>query len=164
MVSWFLDGFHDNPVMVSGMQNRWVLRGMTFVLWALLAGSAAFWALRLNRPPSVVAAPVPVPPAVVDPVAVGRLLGYVPQAASAPAVANQPNLAGRFVLTGVVAGSSRGGAALIAVDGQPPRPFRVGRAIEEGVVLQSVQGRSAVLAAAPDGAPLLTLELPQLQR
>ena len=163
MASWSWESIHDNPWMASNIQNRWVLRGATFVLWALVASSAAFWALRLNRAPSMVAAPVAAPMAVVDPASVARLMGYVPQATRA-APASQPNLASRFVLTGVVAGRSQGGAALIAVDGRPPKPFRVGRAIDEGVVLKSVQGRSAVIAASADGPDLLTLELPPTPR
>ena len=162
MVSWSWSGFHDNPWMVGSMQNKWVLRGATFVLWALVAASAAIWTLRLNQPPVITAAPVLPPVAAIDPAAVGRLLGYVPASAQAPA--STPALASRLVLTGVVAGRSGEGAALIAVDGQPPKPFRVGSAIEEGVVLKSVQGRSAVLAAGAEGPDLLTLELPPLPR
>jgi hypothetical protein len=33
---------------------------------------------------------------------------------------------------------SKGGAALIAVDGKPPKPYRVGARIEDGLVLQGV--------------------------
>jgi general secretion pathway protein C len=120
--------------------------------------------LRANRPAAISAAPLAPPSAIVDPSAVGRLLGYVPQAAGPQVATSAPNLASRFVLTGVVAGNSRGGAALIAVDGRPPKPFRVGRAIDEGVMLKAVQGRTAVLAATVDGPDLLTLELPPLAR
>jgi hypothetical protein len=71
-----------------------------------------------------------------------------------------PALASRFQLLGVAAGErSGGGAAVISVDGKPARPYRVGSIIDEGLVLQSVRGRQAVIAAS-DGKPLLTLELP----
>jgi general secretion pathway protein C len=93
------------------------------------------------------------------PVAVARLLGANPVAAS-PAGAPTASLASRFNLLGVVAARSHSGAALIAVDGKPPRPYRVGSAIEEGLVLQSVQRRRAVLAASAGGPAVLTLELP----
>ena len=138
----------------------WTVRGATFALWALAAGSAVVWGLKLSGPQRSLA--VPPPPlrqvAAADPVALARLLGSAPGAvASAPV----PTLASRFQLVGVAAGAqSGGGAALIAVDGRPARPYRVGTAIEEGLVLQSVHGRQAVLAAQDTGQPLLTLELP----
>jgi len=146
--------------MVSQFQNRWAVRGVTFLLWALLAASAAYWGLKLGRPTPVVAAAVTPVPAPVDPAAVARLLGYTPQEAPGAVVA--ASLASRFTLTGVVASRSRGGAALIAVDGRAPRPFRVGAALDEAIVLQSVEGRRAVLAAHLTGPALLTLELPPL--
>jgi general secretion pathway protein C len=82
--------------------------------------------------------------------------------AAAPAA---PALSSRFNLLGVVAGPGRaGGAALIAVDGKAAKPFRVGTPIDDTLVLQSVEGRRAVLAAADSGQPVLTLELPPLRR
>lgn len=92
-----------------------------------------------------------------------RLLGASPVAASGSA---QPaaSLASRFNLLGVVAARSHRGAALIAVDGKPARPYRVGATIDEGLVLQSVQGRRAVLAATAGGPAVLTLELPPVKR
>jgi general secretion pathway protein C len=164
MVTWFGSGFHDNPWMVGGMQNKWVLRGTTFVLWALVASSAAFWALRVSRPAAIAPVPMAAPSIVIDPAAVGRLLGYVPKASGGQASAAAPSLASRMVLTGVVAGRSRGGAALIAVDGRPPRPFQVGSVVVDNAVLKSVEGRRAVLGASADGPDLLTLELPPLPR
>ena len=138
----------------------WTVRGATFALWALAAASAVFWGLKLGGQARPLAVPPPPPRAVaaVDPSALARLLGSTPAAAAMPAAS--PTLASRFQLLGVAAGAqSGGGAAVIAVDGKPARPFRVGATIEEGLVLQSVHGRQAVLASAA-GQPVLTLELP----
>lgn len=137
----------------------WTVRGATFALWALAAGSAMVWGLKLGGSQRPIA--VPPPPlrqvAAVDPVALARLLGSSP---AATAAAPMPTLASRFHLIGVAAGAqSGGGAAVISVDGKPGRPYRVGATLEEGVVLQSVHARQAVLAA-PNGSPLATLELP----
>jgi general secretion pathway protein C len=130
----------------------------------LAAGSCVYWGLKLApRAAAAAVAPPQRGAAPADPLAVARLLGANPVAPSAPAVA-AASLASRFSLLGVVAQRSRRGAALIAVDGKPPRPFRVGSAIDEGLVLQSVQARSAVLAATADGPALLTLELPPVKR
>jgi general secretion pathway protein C len=148
--------------MVSNLQSRWAVAGATFVLWALVAASAVYWGLKLaSRPGAAPAAPpaIRMPPAA-DPVAVARLLGAAPAVASA---APSPTLASRFTLVGVVASRSHKGAALIAVDGKPAKPFRVGAAVDEGIVLQSVEPRRAVLASS-DGSPALTLELPPLKK
>ncbi|MDE2607105.1 MAG: general secretion pathway protein C [Burkholderiales bacterium] len=148
--------------MSTSSSAAWTARGTAFLLWALAAASAAFWALRLGGGGPVTSLPAepPRPVASVDPAALARLLGGVPSA-SAPAAA-APSLASRFRLLGVVAGVRSGeGAAVIAVDGKPPRPYRVGATIDEGVVLQSVRGRQAVLGApGAGGQALVTLELP----
>lgn len=146
--------------MVTNLQSRWAVAGSTFLLWALVAGSAVFWGLKMSArsaalPNAPVATRAPDP---ADPVAVAKLLGATPAtAAAAPAA---PALASRLSLVGVVASASHRGAALISIDGKPAKPFRVGAPVEEGLVLQSVQGRSAVLGASPNGQSALTLELP----
>ncbi|WP_041675736.1 type II secretion system protein N [Ramlibacter tataouinensis] len=147
-----------------GRQSPWAVRGATFALWALAAGSAAYWGLKLSAGDGAagIAAAVRPAPVAPDPAAIARLLGASPQPAAGPVAA--PSLASRFSLVGVAAGGPRGGAALIAVDGKPARPYRVGTTIEEGLVVQSVQGRQAVLAASADGPPVLTLEMPPLRR
>lgn len=147
--------------MVSNLHSRWTVAGATFVLWALVAASAVYWGLKLtSRAGSAAAAPIALrTPAPADPVAVARLLGASP-AAAAPVA----SLSSRFALVGVVASKSHKGAALIAVDGRPAKPFRVGAAVDQALVLQSVESRRAILAASADGPPVLTLELPAIRR
>jgi general secretion pathway protein C len=108
------------------------------------------------------AEPVPVTaasPASLDPLAVARVLG-----AAAPTPSPQVSLASRFSLHGVVAGSPGGGAALIAIDGKPARPFRVGSEVEEGLILQSTAARQATLGATRNGPAIVTLDMPPLPR
>lgn len=146
--------------MLTPTYAPWTVRGATFALWALAAGSAVFWALKLAGGGRAIEVPVPParPIAPVDPAAIARLLGSSPLAAAAAMPAPAVSLASRFQLVGVAAGVRSGaGAAVISVDGKPARPFRVGATIEEGVVLQSVRGRQAVLAS---GGTQVTLELP----
>jgi general secretion pathway protein C len=57
----------------------------------------------------------------------------------------------RFVLVGVVASGAQG-AALIAVDGKPAKPFAVGATVGDDFVLQSVQPRQAVLGIGAVGS------------
>ncbi|MFM9880656.1 MAG: type II secretion system protein N [Burkholderiaceae bacterium] len=145
-------------------RSKVLLNTATLVIWLVAAVSAAYWALRLTSATGVPpAAPVVLPaPVVADTNAVARLLGWVPSAAPAAAAAPPPPvLATRLILVGVVADrNTRSGAALIAIDGKPPRPYRVGARLEEGVFLQSVAGRSATVGATVDGPMLVKLEMP----
>jgi general secretion pathway protein C len=151
--------FNDNRRMVTNMQNRWAVAGSTFVLWALVAGSAVYWGMKMSaRAGGAAMAPAVVrTPAAAEPAALARLLGASPATTAAAPV---PSAASRFALVGVVASRSERGAALIAVDGKPAKPFRVGTMIEEGLVLQSVTARRAVLAQSATGPAVVTLELP----
>jgi general secretion pathway protein C len=143
--------------MVSNLQNRWAVAGATFLLWALVAGSAVYWGLKFTaRSGAIAAAPVPAHnSAPADPVALARLLGANP-AAAAPAV----SAASRFALVGVVASAAHRGAALIAIDGKPPKPYRIGAAVDDRLILQSVESRRAVRAESPGGPAVVTLERP----
>jgi general secretion pathway protein C len=138
---------------------RWHAPLATTGLWALAAGAAVFWALRLASPADAVAAAatMPRPSVSADSDAVARLLGVLPVSSTAPVA---PEAASRFALSGVVADPSKQGAALISIDGKPPRPFRVGSKVGEGYVLQSVGVRAATLGAQLDGPAAFTLQLP----
>ncbi|RYY50683.1 MAG: general secretion pathway protein C, partial [Comamonadaceae bacterium] len=145
--------------MVSNGGGDWTVRGATFLLWALAAASVAYWGMKLGGSGPVGALPsAGVRAQAADPAAVGRLLGQTTVMASAPGAAPAPSLSSRFSLVGVVADRAQHGAALIAVDGRPARPYRVGSTIEEGLVLASVEPRRAVLAALLGGPAVVTLE------
>jgi len=152
--------------MLTSSPATWTVRGATFALWALAAASAVYWGLKVGGPsrPDDLPPPRPQAVAVADPAALARLLGSTPAAAAAPAMAAPvATLASRLQLIGVAAGARSGrGAAVISVDGKPARPYRVGAALDEGVVLQSVRGRQAIVAQA-DGTTV-TLELPALKK
>ena len=148
--------------MLKNTDNSWAVRLTTLALWLLAAGSAVYWGLRLSAP--VAGAPVPAGAAalpVPGAVALARLLGGVGLEGPAVVAAPVASVASRFALVGVLAGRSSGaGAALIADDSQPAKPFRVGAKIDAGLVLQSVGVRQARLGAALRGPTLVTLEVP----
>lgn len=147
--------------MVTDRASNWTVRGVTFVVWVIAAASAAYWVMKFagsdSSVPRVAAASRQ--PAPADPMVVARLLGHTTTTAAPTAVA-QPSTSSRLSLIGVVADRSQRGAALIAVDGKPPRPYRVGTPVEEGLVLQSVEPRKATLGPSVDGPASVTLELP----
>jgi general secretion pathway protein C len=158
-------GIYDNAAMMTSKFNRWWLKGATFSIAALAAASATLWGLKLSAPAppvqtmAVAASGLEAP----DARAWVRFLGGQkadPLPATdlvAPDVSSN-----RFKLMGVIAGRSNQGFALIAIDGKPAKPFRVGAQVDEALVLQSVAPRSARLALRPDAPAHLTLDLPKL--
>lgn len=144
--------------MVSNPGNRWAVAGTTFAVWGLVAASAVYWGMKLSNTLGVVpiapAARTTPPP---DSAAIARLLGSAPATAAAAPVAS---LSSRFQLLGVVADPDGRGAALIAVDGKPPKPYRVGAPVDDRLVLQSVGARRATLSESMNGAAAVTLDLP----
>jgi general secretion pathway protein C len=150
---------HDNRRMVS--------RIAAFVIWAAVAASVVFWALRLGSQP--IAAPahaLVVTPAAGQQGDLAKLLGVDAPAALqvGPAVQAAPADA-RFRLIGVVApraATARAeGVALIATDGKPAKAYRVGTPVEGELMLLSVHARGASLGAV--GQPVqMELQLPAL--
>jgi len=139
------------------MSARWWTGGV----WALAAGSALFWAFRvfvtpLAAPPHTQTAA----PTVALRGDLTRLLGADPP----PVVvaADEPVADARFQLVGVVSPRSpraaKEGLALIAVDGKPPKAYRVGAVVDGTTVLQSVAARGATLGPR-DGAAVVALNL-----
>lgn len=121
---------------------------MTFLVWALVGGSAGVLALRLWPAPTAPMVPLAAGERLAAP-SLERLLG-APEAA--PAVA-QPAAApadARFQLLGLVAArqadrQGREGLALIAVDGGTPRSVRVGQAVDGDLQLLRVEPTGVAL-------------------
>ena len=141
-------------------------RLFAFVIWAAVAASAIFWALRLGA--SSPAAPVhtvSVSAAAPPRGDLTRLFGAAPVAPVGSTQASPPSpLSSRFKLLGVAAprqGGERNGLALIAVDGKPARSYAVGATVEGDLLLQSVHARGARLGTL-GAPPQVTLDLPAL--
>jgi general secretion pathway protein C len=145
--------------MFPNTPGRWPSRIVTLLVWLAAGASAAYWGLKLSASSSGArATPLAASGAApADPAMVAYLLGVRAQAVSDAPVAAAPN---RFLLTGVIANHTRQGAALISVDGKPPKPYRVGAQVDTGLILQSVGPRRAVLAQSADGPAAFTLDLP----
>lgn len=143
------------------MLARW----WTFGIWALVAGSAFFWGLRL-----FVQAPA-APPGTLVAQPGGDVRGDLTRlfGADAPPPAAPEEVVAvadpRFTLVGVVSprnpAAAREGVALIAIDGNPARAYRVGTVVDGNTVLQAVSARGVELG--PRGGPAaVALELPPL--
>ena len=140
----------------------WSTRIVTFAIAALAAASVVYWGLKVwgLSTPTVISAALPEPMPAAGSQSIARALGGG-MAAAVTAVAAAP-AASRYSLVGVVAGRIRAGAALISVDGQDAKPVRVGTLVDNEMVLESVNGRQAVLASSTGGSAKMTLEMPAL--
>lgn len=142
------------------------VRLLSFLVWALLGCSGVFWALQLlARPLPLPAHAAPAGDSALPRGDLSRLLGSTPVGApSEPApVAGES----RFRLLGVVSpkggdvGAHRGeGVALIAIDGAPARPVRVGAAVDGELRLLALDARSASLGQGGVTTMTLRLEAP----
>jgi general secretion pathway protein C len=158
---WDYSGTMIIANMLAAASKPWMPRVAAFCVAALLAASGVFWVLRWPASMGADALPLPqtseeLPPASVATVA--RLLGAE---ATATEVAVAPDAASRFRLTGIIASGSGSGVALLSIDGQPSKPFRVGSQLASGWMLQSVQQRRVALATDANAPVGLQLELPE---
>jgi general secretion pathway protein C len=142
------------------MNKKWLLRLVTALVWALAAGTAVYWGLRLSSPTAVAvadAAPaVLAGDAAARQASIARFLGAQPAALAGPG----PGPGDRFALIGVVASVGGEGAALVSVDGKPARPFAVGMQMAPGYVLQSLGPREARLSTDLQAPVNMVLSLP----
>ncbi len=142
------------PNTSASVAPRWLAASV----WLLAGLSASYWGARLWGDAELVAVPAPAAERLeADPQAVARGLGSAP--ASAPqgaAVEAEPS---RHQLLGVVRDASGRGAALISSDGQPAKPYRVGAALPDGLLLLELEAREAQLGPAR-GEPSQRLSLP----
>lgn len=131
-----------------------------FVLAALCAASAVYGWLAWPQPyvlPPLAADDGLAMSARSDDAVVRWLDGSVPNGGM------KSDVVGRLVLVGVLGGSGSAGAALIAIDGQPAKAFKLGATVMDGLLLRSAAGRQAVLAPVGGGeqdAVTLELKLP----
>jgi general secretion pathway protein C len=143
--------------------NPWLIRLLTLMLAALAAGSSLYWVLKWPANGSVARQPTlntNMPP--IDSDKIALLLG----ASQATVPAAVVNVQTNFKLLGVITQGAAGsrGSALIATDGQPAKPYRVGDLVADGLVLHSVKARAAYLASDAQAAPVsIELELPALK-
>jgi general secretion pathway protein C len=149
----FQEVLNHNP----RMSSRWT----GFFVWALVAACTAFWAMK------IFAATRPVPPTAQAPQVAAangpmvRLFGAV--VVAPPTVNAPPPESSRFQLVGVIAppaGTAQGGYAVVSVDNQPARTWRVGAAIEGNTSLLSVSKRGAEFGP-PGGPASFSLQLPE---
>lgn len=126
-----------------------------------------FWGMRLfaQSSPTLTSA-VAIGDGLLAHADVSRLLGSSVAIETPESSANlTPDAAARFRLSGIMAPKHAGeqGLAVISVDGNPARVYRVGAAIEGDLMLREVSLRTATVASARnsnDSGTYLVLEMP----
>ena len=145
--------------------SPWPARLSTFLLAALAAASVVYWGLRWIEPVSTPRASSDSSrPNAIDTGRVAQLLGASAAPAGADDATPAVNAAGKYKLIGVIA-QVRGnglGSALIAVDDEKAKPYKVGDRLSDDLVLKSVSARGASLASSLQAPALIELELPPL--
>ena len=131
---------------------------MAVFICAGAAASVVYWGLQLTTPPAspstaALAAPGNVPHDATASVA--RALGHTVTAAVQVSATGSP-----LKLMGVIASASGQGSALIATDGQAPKAYRVGQAVQDGLILTALTPRQAILKSA---SQQLQLDLPGVE-
>ena len=134
-------------------QLRW--SGLTAIgVWAVAAAGGVYWGFLLTAPTARPVMGLSSPavslgqsnPAVVKALGGGASALQMPAAPSA-----------QYKLLGVIASGTGQGSALIAVDGQPPKAFRVGQDVNDGLKLVSLTPSQARLQSSGQA---LVLDLP----
>lgn len=139
----------------------WPVIGRAFtvlLIWMLAGAGAAYWVLKWPDHASVVNVNM------AQSVAQRRIQGPEVQRVLGAIASEDLKTSdlSRFKLVGVIASSAGQGSALIAIDGQTPKPYRVGQTLDDGVVLQSLGSRQAKLAIGSNQN--LMLQLPVLDK
>ena len=152
----------DDGFSMFKMKNAFGWHTTTAFVWAFVALSGWYWTqavIAASKPPQSEVRRTASVSDVSNPVVLSRLLGATPAAMAGPG----PGPVDRFVLSGVIASNVGQGAALIAVDGKPARPFAVGAELAPGYVLVSVASREAMLAEGLNAPVRAVLTLPLLR-
>lgn len=147
------------PTKANTSSNSWTLRLFTLMVWLAVGLCATYWAFKFVTNKHVEAtAALPAPTVVVDSKAIGKLLGATDIVAVK--VINTP-ASTKFTLFGLAKTANGKGVALIALDGKPARPYRVGSLVADDLVLKSISKTGVMLAVSLTALEGVTLELPQ---
>ena len=137
---------------------------LTALVWCAAAAGLIFWVLKFpaGTGPLILATTNPKGSSVSAQDAASHTARAWGAQSAVPEVSMA--LSTRFQLLGVIASSTGQGSALISVDGQPPKAFRVGQTLADGVTLLSLGAKQANLGSAAGGAGGFSLTLPGLSK
>jgi general secretion pathway protein C len=145
---------HNFHAMITGMavplssvsSSHRTARVGALLLWAATGLSASYWGMQMWG----VVQPTPLPPLAIErpPVNAAAVAKALGAAGDVPVVATvAPTGGGAYRLQGVLRDASGEGVALIAMDGQAAKPYRLGATLPGGQVLLELQTREVLLGA-----------------
>ena len=144
--------------MKTRLAASWSLRLITLAVWLVAVLCGAYWAFKFVAAKPVNANTAASTPAiVVDSAAVAKLLGAIDNVAEKQTITPASS---NYALFGLAMEKSGRGVALIATDGKPAKPYRVGSKVADGWVLKSISRTDVILAASMDAADGMKLDLP----
>jgi general secretion pathway protein C len=144
--------------MKTRLAPSWSLRLITLAVWLVAALCVAYWAFKFVSVKPVNANMAASTPAiVVDSAAVAKLLGAIDNVAEKQTIVPASS---NYALFGLAMEKSGMGVALIATDGKPAKPYRVGSKVADGWVLKSISRTDVILAASMDAVDGMKLDLP----
>ena len=147
--------------MKTRLAPSWSLRLITLAVWLVAVLCGAYWALKFVTVKPVNANAAAFTPAiVVDSSAVAKLLGAIDNVAGKATITPASS---NYALFGLAMTGGGQGVALIATDGKPAKPYRVGSKVADDLVLKSVSRTEAILATSVNAADGMKLELPVRQ-
>ncbi|MCM2478157.1 general secretion pathway protein C [Serpentinimonas maccroryi] len=146
---------------IQGLGLLWA--SSAFLVWALVGLSLAYWASPWWQPSPVPPPPAAAPAVPVQAEQVARALGAMAAAPNLAAQGEPLSAATALQLLGVASDGQGRGVALLAEAGQPARALRVGQALPDGWMLQSLTATEAVLAAPAGQSGERRLALPKSQ-
>ena len=139
--------------------NSWTLRLFTLLVWLLVGLSGTYWAFKfITTKPIEATAALAASTVVIDSKAVAKLLGATDNTGKKPATTVAST---KFVLFGLAGTAGGQGVALIALDGKPAKPYRVGSLVADDLVLKSISKTGVTLATSVNSSDGVTLELPE---
>ena len=147
--------------MKTRLAPSWSLRLITLAVWLVAVLCGAYWAFKFVAVKPINANLAASTPAiVVDSAAIAKLLGAIDTVAEKSTITPASS---NYALFGLAMEKSGRGVALIATDGKPAKPYRVGSKVNDEWVLKSISRTDAILAVAMDAADGMKLDLPVRQ-
>ena len=143
----------------NGASTSWTIRFFTLLVWLLVGLCAAYWAFKfVTTKPVEVTAALAAPTVPVDSKAVGKLLGATDSVAIK---STNTQASTKLALFGLANSADGQGYALIALDGKPAKPYRVGSLVADDLLLKSISKTGVMLAASLNALDGVMLELPE---
>lgn len=135
--------------------KQWSPATLSLTVWFVVAYSAVSWTFKtLEAQGPALSSEAPSTP--------NNNTNLLARSLGAQATPTEvPHAASRLKLLGVLADTNGMGGALIAIDNQAPKLYRIGATVVDGLTVQALKTRQVVIGNSADATTGITLELPK---